>query len=318
MKKFFFVISFFIIIVLLFIIIKIDYVRKSDFVGKESVKKSFFYIKKNYLINKYSSCFIDKNNQTIDKQIIIAGHTYGYPGDDNLSTYPKFLNHLTETIVEKYDFIFLAGDIIKTGDIVNKSNKIHFLQVKNELNNFFNELYVAPGNHDVGLALTNKTGRNEFLSVFNKNYQEIVINDNLFIVLDSTFEPGNISQDQLNFLKTKLKNIKNIKNIFIITHHVIWQNYIGKKVISNVNKDFFSKSNFGDVISLFKNLENKIKIFFVAGDIGVLKDNTIIFCERKNNLYFIATGMGNKRLDNYLKILISSKGEILLIKPIFF
>ena len=179
-------------------------------------------------------------------------------------------------------------------------------------------MYVAPGNHDVGLALTNKTGRNEFLSVFNKNYQEIVINDNLFIVLDSTFEPGNISQDQLNFLKTKLKNIKNIKNIFIITHHVIWQNYIGKKVISNVNKDFFSKSNFGDVISLFKNLENKIKIFFVAGDIGVLKDNTIIFCERKNNLYFIATGMGNKRLDNYLKILISSKGEILLIKPIFF
>ena len=99
MKKFFFVISFFIIIVLLFIIIKIDYVRKSDFVGKESVKKSFFYIKKNYLINKYSSCFIDKKNKKIDKQIIIAGHTYGYPGDKNLSTYPKFLNHLTETIL---------------------------------------------------------------------------------------------------------------------------------------------------------------------------------------------------------------------------
>jgi len=309
---------FFIIIVLLFIIIKIDYVRRSDFIGKESVKKSFFYIKKNYLINKYSSCFIDKKNQKIDKQIIIAGHTSGYPGDENLSTYPKFLNHLTETIAEKQDFIFLAGDIIKTGDIANKSNKIHFLQVKNELSNFFNELYVAPGNHDVGLALTNKTGRKEFLSVFNKNYQEIVINNNLFIVLDSTFEPGNISHDQLNFLKSKLKKVKNIKNIFIITHHVIWQNYIGKKVKSNVKKDFFSKSNFGDVISLFKNLENKIKIFFVAGDIGVLKARTIIFCERKNNLYFIATGMGNKRLDNYLKILISSTGEILSIKPFFF
>ena len=312
MKKFFFVMFFFIIIVLLFIIIKIDYVRRIDFAGKESVKKSFFYIKKNYLVKKYSSCFIDKKNQKIAKQIIIAGHTYGYPDGENLSTYPKFLNHLTETMVEKYDFIFLAGDI------VNKSNKIYFLQVKKELNNFFNELYVAPGNHDVGLALTNKTGRNEFLSVFNKNYQETVINDNLFIVLDSTFEPGNISQDQLNFLKTKLKKVKDIKNIFIITHHVIWQNYIGKKVTSNVNKDFFSKSNFGDVISLFKNLENKIKIFFVAGDIGVLKEKTIIFCERKNNLYFIATGMGNKRLDNYLKILVSPEGEILLIKPIFF
>ena len=309
---------FFIIIVLLFIIIKIDYVRRSDFVGKESVKKSFFYIKKNYLINKYSSCFIDKNKQKIDKQIIIAGHTYGYPGDDNLSTYPKFLNHLTETIVEKYDFIFLAGDIIKTGDIVNKSNKIHFLQVKNELSNFFNELYVAPGNHDVGLALTNKTGRKEFLSVFNKNYQEIVINNNLFIVLDSTFEPGNISYDQLNFLKSNLKKVKNIKNIFIITHHVIWQNYTKEKVLSNVKQEFFSKSNFEDVISIFKSLESKIKVYFVAGDIGVLKKKTMIFCEKKNNFYFIATGMGNKRLDNYLKVLISSDGEILSIKPIFF
>ena len=105
MKKFFFVIFFFILIVLLFIIIKIDYISGSDFVGKESVKKSFFYIKKNYLINKYSSCFIDKNDQKIDKQIIIAGHTYGYPGDENLFTYPKFLTQVIHTQLNLLKFI---------------------------------------------------------------------------------------------------------------------------------------------------------------------------------------------------------------------
>ena len=70
-----------------------------------------------------------------------------------------------------------------------------------------------------------KKKRNEFLSVFNKNYQKTVINETLFFVLDSTLDPGNISEDQIIFLESELKKIKNIKNIFVITHHVIWQNY---------------------------------------------------------------------------------------------
>ena len=318
MRNLFLLVSSILIITLLLAIFNIDYLRKTDFIGKESIKQIFFYVKKRHLINKYSSCFINNKNHTSTKKILIAGHTYGYPEDDNFSTYPKFLNHLKETALEKYDFAFLAGDIIKTGNIVNKSNKNFFLQVKNEFSNFSNKIYVAPGNHDVGLALKNKAGRNEFLSVFDKNYQKIIINNNLFFVLDSTLEPGNISEEQLFFLKNELNNIDNIKNIFVITHHVIWQKYTKEKIISNVGDKFFSNRNFNDVISLFDELESKIKIFFVAGDIGVLKQKTLIFCEKKDNLYFIATGMGNKRLDNYLKILISSEGKIVSMQPIFY
>ena len=91
-----------------------------------------------------------------------------------------------------------------------------------------------------------------------------------------------------------------------------------ERIISNVGDKFFYKSNFDDVISLFDKLERKTKIFFVAGDIGVIKQKTLIFCEKKDNLYFIATGMGNKRLDNYLEILISSEGKILSIQPILY
>ena len=39
------------------------------------------------------------------------------------------------------------------------------------------------------------------MSVFNKNYQKIVTNKNLFIVLDSTVDPGSISKDQMVFLR---------------------------------------------------------------------------------------------------------------------
>ena len=312
MKKFFFVLISISIILLLFAVSKIDKLKKYDFVGKESIKKGFFYVKKKYLVNKYSNCFIDKKNKNINKQIVIAGHTYGSPGDENLSTYPKLLVHFSEELEKEYDYLFLGGDIVR------KSSKKNFLQVKEELSFFFKDLFVAPGNHDAGLGLINENYRNEFLSVFNSSFQRIVINNNLFFVLDSTFDPGNISKDQLNFLNNELENIGNIKNIFVITHHVIWQNYTDDKVLSNASTDFFSNSNFEEVISLFKKLKNKTKVFFIAGDVGVFKERTVIFCEKKNNFYFIATGMGNKRLDNYLKVAISSYGEILTFKPIFY
>jgi len=312
MKKFFLSILFIFITIVLIVIFKIDYIRGSNFIGKEIIKKSFFYIKKNYVQMKYKSCFIDKNDKVINKQILIAGHTYGSPEDKNLSTYPKFLSILSQE-PEKYDFAFLAGDI------VFKANQKNFLKVKNELSSFFNSIYIAPGNHDVGLALKNESIRNQFLSVFNKNYQKIVINKNLFIVLDSTLNPGGISKDQMIFLRKEMENIKDIKNIFIITHHAIWQNYTKEKIWSNAKKDLFINNNFKEVTSLlFENLKKEIKVFFIAGDFGVFKQRTVIFCEKNRNLYFIATGMGNKRLDNYLKVLISSDGEILSIKPIFF
>ena len=185
---------FFFITIILIVIYKIDYIRGHNFIGKENIKKSFFYIKKNYIQAKYKSCFVDKKNKVIDKQIVIAGHTYGSPSDKNLSTYPKFLDNLVKKS-QKYDYAFLAGDI------VFEANKENFLKVKNELSFFFNNLYVAPGNHDVGLSSKDKNIKREFLSVFNKNYQKVIINKNFFIVLDSTINQGNISSIQIIYLK---------------------------------------------------------------------------------------------------------------------
>ena len=310
MKKFLFLSLFFLTI---FFLINTYILKKSQFSYKENIKKIFFYAKKNYLINKYSGCFIEKKNKQIDKKIIIAGHSYGAPSDNkNLTTYPKFLKYLSENYTTKFSYIFLAGDIVK------EPSKKNFNKVRKEINEFTKNLYVAPGNHDVGLGSKNNNYREEFISEFGKTYQKIIVDNNLFFVLDTNFHPGNISSDQIDFLKKEVANIKNIKNIFVITHHLIWQNYTNGKIKSNINEDFFFKNNFHDVLDLFNKIENKTKIFFISGDVGVFAKRTVIFCEQKKNIYFIATGMGNKYLDNYLKILISSNGEILSLMPIFF
>ena len=271
MKNFFLLISIFFIVAIITFLLNLDYIRSSNFVGKESIKKSFFYIKKKTNQYNFKSCSIEEKDKSIGIKILIAGHTYGYPGDKNLSTYPKFLNHL-EKNSQRYDHAFLAGDI------VFEPNKRNFLKVKNELSFFFNNLYVAPGNHDVDMSSANEDIKKEFLSVFNKNFQKVNINNNLFFVLDSTINPGNISSNQIIYLKKEIENIKDIKNIFIITHHPVWENYTNKKVLSNEWVNLSLNNNFADVLSLFKNLKKDVKVFFVAGDFGVFHNRTVLFC----------------------------------------
>ena len=104
----------------------------------------------------------------------------------------------------------------------------------------------------------------------------------------------------------------------MISHHVIWQNYVRNKITPNVPKSLSKDDNFKEVLSIFKEIDEKISIYFIAGDIGVSYKKTVLFCEKNKNLNFIATGMGNKKLDNYLDLLISSEGEILSIRPVFF
>ena len=312
MKKFLLLIIFFLTIFLLFFITNINILKKEKFIAKQNIKKIFFYAKKNYLINKYSGCFFENQGTEIGKKIIIAGHSYGSPSDNkNKTTYPKFLKHLSKNSENKFSHIFLAGDIVK------EASQKNFNMVRNELNQFSKNLYIAPGNHDVGLGSINNF-RNEFISVFGNPYKKIIINNNIFFVLDTNFNPGNISDDQIDFLRKEISNIKNIKNIFIITHHLIWQNYTKEKIKSNVNEDFFLENNFEDVLDLFSKIDDAINIFFISGDIGVFAKRTVIFCEQSKNIHFIATGMGNKFLDNYLKILISKNGEILSLMPIFY
>lgn len=308
MKKFFFIIF---LIILLILIFNINNLRSSNFIGKENIKNSYLYFKKQTNEIKFNKCSINKGTQKQGTKIFIAGHTYGNPGDKNSSTYPKLIEHLKKNKNE-YQYAFLAGDI------VNKSSKINFLQVKNELNNFIENIYVAPGNHDLENDKNNSSAKRDFLSVFNKKYQSLSVNGNKFILLDSTTKQGKISNDQINFLKKIIDNSKKVENIFVISHHVIWENYVRNKITSNVSKSFFKDDNFEEVLSIFNEIDEKINIYFIAGDIGVSYKKTVLFCEKNKNLNFIATGMGNKKLDNYLDLLISSEGEILSIRPVFF
>ena len=302
------------IVILLFISLKVDYTRSI-------IKNLYYFGYKEVLTFNFSKCVPNQLKDTnVDKTILVAGHSYGIAHHTNNATYPKFLYALeAETKINfsehiKVDKIILVGDIVKEARIKN------FLEVEEKLEKFTNDLLVAPGNHDYGpLVLGNKQNQTDFIKVFKKTFQKFFIKDNLFLILDTATNTGNITEEQINFIKKELDGVNYINNIFVITHHIIWSDMAVKSGFKvEPNPDFIKNNNFDEILSIFEKLKFKHNIYFFAGDLGVAPIHTKLFCEKIDNIHYIGTGMGNGGLDNYIKIKISEDGKKIGFEPIFF
>jgi len=262
MKRYLLLVIFFVIVTSV-VSLKIDYTRNI-------IRNIYYLVIKSTVSYKFSKCAPSNLNSSKYSTFLIAGHTYGNPEDKNNATYPKLLSFLKkETNNKKYEKIILAGDIVKNAKFKN------FLQVKNEFANFSKILIVAPGNHDY----STKEDQIDFLKVFKKNYQSIKYKDNIFFILDTVTHLGNITIEQINFIKEELKRSSILNNIIIITHHPIWVNF--------VKKPFEPKplipleNNFNQLFLMFNNPRIKSNIYFIAGDMGFGRAHIKLFCEKK-------------------------------------
>lgn len=287
--------------------------------SREIIKNVYYLGFKEVLKYNFSSCVQNNLQTTSFSEIIIAGHTYGETDHKNTATYPKFLEALKMNVEYKIDENNFSK-IILAGDIVRKAKEKNFLEVKKKLSNFSTEILVAPGNHDFGPKIeTDKKHRNDFLKVFKKSYTSLDYKNNLFLILDTASITGSFSSVQIGWIQKEINKKKDWNNIFIITHHVVWSdmmNQLGHEINPNLSE--VKTNNFNDLYSILKKVNKKINIHLFAGDINVAPTHTKLFCEKKKNIYFIATGMGNGRLDNFISLKVSDDGKKLNIKPIFF
>ncbi len=302
------------IVISLFISLKIEYTR--------NIIKNFYYFGyKEVLSFKFSKCIANTINDTnIEKTILIAGHTYGIADHTNNATYPKLLYALEAETKKNFNEHVKVDTLILAGDIVKEARIKNFLEVEEKLKRFTHKLLVAPGNHDYGpKVLGNEQNQTDFIRVFKKTFQKFVIENNLFLILDTATNTGNITEEQINFIKKELDGANSLNNIFVITHHIIWSDMAVKSGFKvEPNPDFIKNNNFDEVLSIFEKLKLKHNIYFFAGDLGVAPIHTKLFCEKIDNIHYIGTGMGNGRLDNYIKLKISKDGKKIGFEPIFF
>lgn len=243
------------------------------------------------------------------ESFFVAGHVYGNPAANAEGKVKGFHPPFKEKLPFLKDQEKLTKGYL-LGDVVWKPS--HWPEALLEIEDIGIPIEVVRGNHDGALSSYEKR--------FGKSYRKFISNNNLHIILDSNLDKWNISEDQLVFLMNTLRNdTKDIDNIFIFVHHVLWYtpNKFSKP-FPNSDQNRAKETNFWSKIEpLLKN--QKLPVYIFAGDVGASskerrkKDHIIeYYYHSYNNITFVATGMGGGVRDNMVIADVFSDGSVIL------
>ena len=242
----------------------------------------------NVIFNDYgfSECDLEtisiKNVNEKEKlyQTLIVGHIYTSNKNDNyINTFQDFIS------IENIKF----KNTLLLGDIFLEPSVSKWKLLKKDIKKISQNLFLVPGNHDVGES--ENTKRDIFFQLFENLPMYISENNFDLIMLDSTIGKNFLNKSDINFILNSVDNNKNKENLFIATHHLLRPdlNKISNMQIFN-NEVIMEKI---DKIIKKLNFQYK-KIYFLAGDLGNKKN---FDCMNKDNIYFISVGLSGKKND---------------------
>lgn len=240
-------------------------------------------------------------HEKVQYSFFVAGHTYGKPGTTKIGIYDKF--------TAKFDLIEADKKMqfgVLTGDIVRRANTESWDAVDADLKSLKVPVYFSRGNHDGRLAFFEKR--------YGKSYRYFKNEGDLHIILDSNLGNWNITGKQLEFLKRLLNNLKEVRNVFIYVHHIIWWN----------ETEFYtpyinSRDRMSDTLTFWTDLfpllsATKKPIFLFAGDVGAFDHKNPKYQSysyvKRDNLTLITSGMGGGRKDNFLIADVYTNGNV--------
>lgn len=272
------------------------------------MKNVFLFL---WVIVVLSSCNNNHSTRTAEEEysFFVAGHLYGVTWGKNrnsLHIHEPFKEYIPK--INKYPnmaFGIFTGDIVRNSTRANYDTTIHDLQALKM------PYYVAPGNHDVG-------NRELFESYFgdstenNRSYGYFKYNNDLFIILDANLNHWNIKGEQLKFLKQTLRSESgNSRNIFVFLHQLIFWNKFNAFKNIHLNWPPYTP----DTTNYWSEVEpvlagTKKTIYLFAGDLGANAEATPYMYYQKNNIVYIASGMGNMKEDNFIFVNVDRSGAV--------
>jgi hypothetical protein len=227
--------------------------------------------------------------------ILVAGHAYGAHAGTNIGLHPPFIKKLAEETDS-------VSALILTGDIVNTSTTASWQQVEKETATLGLTAFYVMGNHD-----NNATGKAVFTAKHGGLYYSFKIQNDLFIVLNSTESDRSISPTQLQFLKNALLNAgSDCHKVFVFYHEVIWNSHEKYKLVRSNSRSRYAQikdvSNFWtEVFPVLTANANK-KFYLFSGDVGGNPDAIAAFYDKWQNVTLLSSGMGEVADENYLKV----------------
>ena len=136
-------------------------------------------------------------------------HVGGSTGASDLQQTVEDINQQNDL-----DFVILSGDVTEFG------SEKELMEAKAILSKLKIPVYVIPGNHD---SKWSESGNNDFVRIFGSEYFSFEKNGFLFIGTASgpnmRMAPGLVPREQLVFLDSKLKEMKDPKQPIIFINH---------------------------------------------------------------------------------------------------
>lgn len=147
--------------------------------------------------------------QTFKFAHVTDTHVGGSTGAEDLQQTVDDINRQSDL-----DFVILSGDVTEFG------SEKELLEAKSILSKLKIPVYVTPGNHD---SKWSESGNNDFVRIFGSEYFSFEKNGFLFIGTASgpnmRMAPGLVPREQLIYLESKLKSMKDPAQPIIFINH---------------------------------------------------------------------------------------------------
>ncbi|MFC1716540.1 metallophosphoesterase family protein [Candidatus Poribacteria bacterium] len=257
---------------------------------------------------------LDLNEKSEEYSFLLAGHLYGSP-DNRFSAFPS------SSFLANIDRINSIGSkfFISLGDNYRRADDAHISSYKASVTSKLNmPLFNSAGNHDL-------TDRNLYEQNFGDTYYHFAYNHELFVILDSELNAGEIIGDQLNFFLDVIRNAINtpeINNVFILSHKLIWS--VNNPDYQIVFQHLNARSGYADNYNFKSEIEPTLielskhrSVYWISGDIGCSWSLPIFYQKDQNSgVTYIATGIGDTVEDAILQVNVAKSGDEVTFIPV--
>jgi len=229
----------------------------------------------------------ENNNSTL---FYVVGHAYGDVDKYDKALDLNLLDYFDKNLTDKNNYLVLTGDFVKNDTLES------LITAKNQIETYFDNYMIAPGNHDF-----NK-GNNNYISIFKKDLFYTFVDDVLLISANFNNPDWFLDLDDQETIN-KLITDNNPNLLILFSHQIFWYD-----LFDGVKPNSFEGLE-NIVVNKFEWIKDKeLPLISIAGDSGVSQNE--IFCSISENKLFISSGIGGFENDHILKIYIQNSKYI--------
>ena len=229
------------------------------------------------------TCMLEPIDKVPSNSTVVIGHAYGAPGSDNND---GFISSKVETFLDSKKSKIRI--VIFTGDVFREPTLEKWSKLYRKYHKSF-DIYIAPGNHDVGAASTREQFLQTPFSLPPGDHKLALLN---YIIEDSVESNWLISPKTIG----QIRNGRDGK-VFLFRHNIPVV-----EMLEFANSNEFMSRQLPSVKEFTEQVGSSKELVVIAGDSGAFEHLPRATCNVFEKITFISNGIGDVNGDSVLII----------------